>query len=122
MHLGSTTCIENRFRLQPLPNGPQASKWAFDNPQAAKRSRVHSFARFMFGDAVRRGPMTSVKWLRVFITSERRSLSSLIICIALAGALSFVGDCAEAFAAMVATIAQAKQKGLVRRGICSRLR
>ena len=61
MHCGSITWAENRLSVQPRPNGPHASRWALDSPHAASRSRVHSLARFMFGEPVSRGPITSVR-------------------------------------------------------------
>ena len=61
MHWGSITCMENRFSVQPRPNGPQGSRWASESPHAASLSRVHSLARFMFGEPVKRGPITSVR-------------------------------------------------------------
>ena len=55
------TCAENRLSDQPRPNGPHASRWALARPQAASLSRVHSLARFMLGEPVSRGPITSVR-------------------------------------------------------------
>jgi dihydroorotase/N-acyl-D-amino-acid deacylase len=58
---GSITSAEKAFISQPRPNGPQDSRCALCNPHFASRSRVHSLARFIFREPVRRGPMTSVK-------------------------------------------------------------
>ena len=52
---------ENRLTSQPRPNGPHDSRCAFVRPQEASLSRVHSLARRHWGDAVRRGPITSVR-------------------------------------------------------------
>src|SRR6476659_1103083 len=78
MHCGSMTCAENRFRVQPRPKGPHGSRCAFDSPHLARVSRVQSLARFKLGEPVRRGPMTSVRWLSVAITWECLSSSSLM--------------------------------------------
>ena len=61
MHWGSTTWAENRFSVQPLPKGPQASRWALDSPHLFRVWQVHSLARFRPGDPVSRGPITSVR-------------------------------------------------------------
>ena len=49
------------FERPAAPNGPHASRWALAAPHAASLSRVHSLARFMLGEPVSRGPMTSVR-------------------------------------------------------------
>ncbi|MEQ1644709.1 MAG: Mur ligase family protein, partial [Pyrinomonadaceae bacterium] len=46
--------------IQPRPNGPHDSSFAFFMPHFAIVSRVHSFAFFIPGEFVSRGPMTSV--------------------------------------------------------------
>src|SRR5947209_12227456 len=78
-HCGSTTWAENRLRVQPRPHGPHASRCAFSRPQPASLSRVHSLARFRFGEAVSRGPITSDRYPRVSITFEFFRPSSLIL-------------------------------------------
>ena len=52
---------ENRLSVQPRPNGPQARGGRSPGPSSASLSRVHSFARFMSGEPVSRGPITSVR-------------------------------------------------------------
>ena len=61
MHWGSMTCAENRFSVQPRPNGPQASRWALASPHLFSVWQVHSLARFRLGEPVSRGPITSVR-------------------------------------------------------------
>src|SRR5437588_2319643 len=78
MSCGSTTCAEKCFSVQPRPKGPQASRCAFCRPHFASVSRVHSLARFAAGEAVKRGPMTSLKYESVCITCERFIPSSLM--------------------------------------------
>ena len=61
MHCGSMTWAENRLSVQPLPNGPHASRWALASPHAVSVWHVHSLARFRLGEPVSRGPITSVR-------------------------------------------------------------
>src|SRR2546422_795373 len=67
-----------RFSDQPRPKGPHASRCAFCKPHLVIVSRVHSQARFIFGEAVKRGPMTSLRYESVCITCERFMPSSLM--------------------------------------------
>src|SRR5205085_9916411 len=57
---------------QPRPNGPQLSRCALLRPNAVSLSRVHSLARFMFGEPVRRGPTKSINSSAVSIAFELR--------------------------------------------------
>src|ERR1051325_4158367 len=61
--------------VQPRPNGPHDSKCAFASPYAVILSRVHSFAFFMFGEPVSRGPTKSVIPSAISITFELRKRS-----------------------------------------------
>jgi hypothetical protein len=58
---GSITSAEKDLNDQPRPKGPHGSSFAFCIPHFAIVSRDHSLARFMFGELVSLGPMTSVK-------------------------------------------------------------
>jgi len=49
------------FKRPSAAKGSQGSRCAFTNPQAARDSLVQLLARFRLGEAVRRGPMTSVR-------------------------------------------------------------
>src|ERR1051326_399642 len=53
---GSTTWAENFSSVQPLPNGPHASRCAFSRPHDSIFDLVHSLARFICGEPVKRGP------------------------------------------------------------------
>src|SRR5205085_384726 len=79
--LSPSRSLEKCFHFQPRPKGPQASRCAFCNPHLESVSRVHSLARFAFGDAVRRGPITSLRYESVCITCEWFRPSSLIFVI-----------------------------------------
>ncbi len=70
MHCGSMIWAEKRFSVQPLPKGPQASRWALASPHFVKVWQVHSLARFRLGDPVSRGPITSVRYDSVAMTWE----------------------------------------------------
>src|SRR5262249_25468585 len=48
---------------------------ALTRPQSESCFRVHSLARFMFGEPVRRGPIESISWLAVSMTLELRTPS-----------------------------------------------
>src|SRR5687768_17194737 len=71
IYCGSITAAVKLLNDQPRPNGPHDSRCAFCIPHSFILSRVHSFARFIFGEPVRRGPMTSVIYERVCMTCER---------------------------------------------------
>ena len=68
---GDTMVTTERSNDQPRPKCPHFSTRAFARPQSANCFRVHSFARFMAGEPVRRAPMTSVSSCAVSITWER---------------------------------------------------
>src|SRR5271167_1099530 len=55
---------------QPIPNSPQSSRCALLQPIAVSWSRVHSLARFKFGEPVSRGPIPSSKAEAYSITWE----------------------------------------------------
>src|SRR5688500_2501407 len=84
---GSMTCAEKLFSDQPRPNGPHDSSLAFCIPHLSIVSRVHSLARFILGELVKRPPMTSVRYESVCITSERFSPSSRILSMTAFGAV-----------------------------------
>src|ERR1044072_172653 len=90
---GSITCALKRFNVQPRPNGPQGSRCAFCKPHLARVSRVHSFACFKFGEAVKRGPITSLRYESVCMTCDRFRPSSRILAIGSFGSSAVCGDC-----------------------------
>src|SRR5436309_13099832 len=75
---GSVTWALKRFSDQPRPKGPHASRCAFCKPHLVIVSRVHSHARFIFAEAVKRGPITSLRYAGVYITFQRFMPSSLV--------------------------------------------
>src|SRR5262245_42757116 len=60
---------------QPRPNGPHGSRCGLERPKDVSWSRVHSFAFFMFGDPVRRGPIASISPLARSMILELRKPS-----------------------------------------------
>jgi hypothetical protein len=76
MMSGESMRTSQSWYAQPRPKVPQASKCALTRPHLANWSRVHSLAFFMLGEPVRRGPMSSVRWLIMSITSPWPNSSS----------------------------------------------
>src|SRR5437660_1413099 len=55
---------------QPRPKGPHGSRWELESPNSVSLSRVHSLARFMLGEPVKRWPTPSIRPLAVSMIFE----------------------------------------------------
>src|SRR5437667_4632988 len=60
-----------------MPN-VHGSTWTLARPYDNSRSRVHSTARLWAGEAVRRGPISMVRWLKTGAACERSIPSTRI--------------------------------------------
>ncbi|MNV10610.1 hypothetical protein D3C71_1011430 [compost metagenome] len=64
---------------QPRPKSSNASSCTLTRPQSLNFWRLQRLASAMAGELVRRGPMFSVRWLKVSITCERWNASWRIL-------------------------------------------
>src|SRR5580693_4310317 len=62
----------------PIPNSPQSSRCAFEQPMAVNWSRVQALALAIFGEPVSRGPISSLSPEAYSMTCECCSPSSRI--------------------------------------------